>query len=221
MTVSAVANGTLAVGQGIALSANNTVPSLTTITSLSPSGTGTTGTYTLSQTGAVQPSSTFISTSGQATVTVNFYSNHGFVPGQTINVFVSSDNGVNNHSAVQGPYFVENILSVTSFTFTARTVGFIQSGTIYGNIYARSDASYSHRPFDGGVQLGTGLPSYGGQAIRMSKKYIRYQSGKAINFNTGLLMAPNYFVRQVTANGTSIGSTITVCLLYTSPSPRD
>lgn len=210
MTVSAVTSGTLAVGQGIALSANNTVPSLTTITSLSPSGTGTTGTYTLSQTGAVQPSSTFISTSGQATVTVNFYSNHGFVPGQTINVFVSSDNGVNNHSAVQGPYFVENILSVTSFTFTARTVGFIQSGTIYGNIYARSDASYSHRPFDGGVQLGTGLPSYGGQAIRMSKKYIRYQSGKAINFNTGLLMAPNYFVRQVTANGTSIGSTITV-----------
>ena len=36
----------------------------------------------------------------------------------------------------------------------------------------------THRPFDGGVQLGTGSPSHGAQAIRQSKKYIRYQSVK-------------------------------------------
>jgi hypothetical protein len=44
----------------------------------------------------------------------------------------------------------------------------------------------------------------------MSKKYIRYQSGKAINYNTGALFAPNYDLRSVTASGTAIGSTITV-----------
>ena len=211
LTVTAVASGALAVGQGIALNTANTVPSLTFITSLG-SGTGGAGTYNLStSTGSVSSTNTFIATAAQATITVNTTSPHGFVPGCTILTYITSDNGQNNHLLAAGPFFVEQVISSSQFTYTARSPGFLQAGTtIAGQLYARPDSFYTHRPLDGGVQLGTSLPAHGAQAIRMSKKYIRYQSGKAVNFNTGLLMAPNYFVRSVTASGTAIGSTITI-----------
>jgi hypothetical protein len=211
MTVTAVASGSLAVGQGISLNTGNTVPSLTFITSLG-TGSGGNGTYNLStSTGTVSSTNTFVATAAFATITVNTQSPHGLVPGCTILTYITSDNGQNNHLLASGPFFIEQTTSTSSFTFTARSPGFIQAGTtIAGQFYARPDSFYTHRPLDGGVQLGTSLPAHGAQAIRMSKKYIRYQSGKAINFNTGLLMAPNYFVRSVTANGTAIGSTITI-----------
>jgi hypothetical protein len=81
---------------------------------------------------------------------------------------------------------------------------------ISGAVYARPDSFFVHRPFDGGVQLGTGGPQHGAQAIRQSKKYIRYQSGKGIMYTTGALFAPSYDLRSVTSDGIEVGSTITV-----------
>jgi len=211
LVVTAVASGALAIGQGIQTT-GQTVPSGCVITAQVSGTAGQAGTYTVNVTnGSVSSTNTFYSVSVAPTITVNTYVNHGFVPGQTINVVVTSDNGTNNHTLAQGPYYVENVTSLTTFTYTARGIGTIQpTTTIVGSLYARVDSFFQHRPFDGGVQLGTGNPAHGLQAIRMSKKYIRYQSGKGINFNTGLLMAPNYFVRSVTANGTAIGSVITI-----------
>jgi hypothetical protein len=87
-------------------------------------------------------------------------------------------------------------------TFTARASGQI-TGTITGVVYSRPDAFFQHRPFDGGVMLGTGGPSHGAMAVRMSKKYIRYQSGKSINYNTGALFSPNYDIRNAVATNTT------------------
>jgi len=146
-----------------------------------------------------------------ATIQVSFSSgDHGLLPGNGIMVVISSDNGVNNHNYAQGPFVITSVTSVSSFTYQARSsVSTItQTGSISGVIYARSDSFYVHRAYDGGVQLGTGGFNYGAAAIRQSKKYMRYQSGKAINFNTGLLMAPNYQLRSVTATNTIIGSSI-------------
>jgi len=165
------------------------------------------GTYSINQNGGSISAEAMTTVSAQPTITVNTTSPHGFIPGDTINMFVTSENGANNHTLCTGPFFVESVQSnvvngitvANQFTFTSRGVGVI-TGTVVAQLYARPDSFYSHRPFDGGVQLGTGLPAHGSQAIRMSKKYIRYQSGKSINFNTGLLMAPNYFVRSVSAN---------------------
>jgi hypothetical protein len=220
LTVTSVASGSLAVGQAIALSTGNTVPSGTVILAQVSGTTGQAGQYTVTtSTGSISSNANFISVATQATITVNTTTPHGLVAGDTINVVVTSDNGTNNHLLANGPFFVESTTAntvngqsvINQFTYTARGVGILTSGTtILAQLYARPDSYYSHRPFDGGVQLGTGLPSYGSQAIRMSKKYIRYQSGKGINFNTGLLMAPNYFVRSVYANGTTVGSTVTV-----------
>jgi len=143
------------------------------------------------------------------TVTVTFTSNHGLVAGDSIYVAITSDNGSNNNNLCQGPFYISSVPSATTLTYPARNVGTI-TGTPTGTVYVRPDSFYIHRPFDGGVSLGCGGPAHGGQAVRMSKKYIRYQSGKAINYNTGALFAPNYDIRSITASGTGIGATVTV-----------
>jgi hypothetical protein len=158
-------------------------------------------------------SSTFVNSSydygsnNTATITLTFASNHGFVPGAGIFVVVISDNGTNNHALAQGPFYITKVSTTLSLSYFARNIGTI-TGTIQGYIYPRSDAFFLHRPFDGGVILGAGGPNHGSHAIRMSKKYIRYQSGKAINYNTAGLFAPNYDIRSITATNTVIGSTI-------------
>jgi hypothetical protein len=164
-------------------------------------------------TGAAIGTTTFATAGSGAgsagTVTVTFAQNHGMIPGQGIVVVVTSDNGSNNHTLCQGPFYILSTPSPTTITYTARNVGTI-TGTPSGSVYARSDSFYQHRPFDGGVSLGAGGPNYGSQAVRMSKKYIRYQSGKAVNYNTAALFAPNYNLKTITSNGLGIGSTITV-----------
>jgi len=170
------------------------------------------GTYSVSTSSTL--SGTFYSVSASPVITVNTTSPHGFVAGETINAVVGTDNGFNNHTLATGPFFVETTPSSTTFTYTARAPGVI-TGTPTITLYARPDSFYQHRPFDGGVQLGTGLPAYAAQAIRMSKKYIRYQSGKSINFNTGLLMAPNYFVRSATATGTTYVTSLNITNITT------
>ncbi len=115
-----------------------------------------------------------------------------------------------NHQLAQGPFVVTQVPSRTSIRYPARTTGTIDTTTpITGQIFVRPDAFFVHRPFDGGVQLGTGGPAHGAQAIRQSKKYIRYQSGKGMFYNTGALFAPSYNLQSGVALGTAINSIIT------------
>lgn len=148
-----------------------------------------------------------ITYSAIARILVTFASNHGLVPGSTIlSVITSSGTG---HELAAGPFFVDEVPTLNSIIYTARSTGTISTGLV-GKIYPRTDSFYVHRPFDGGVQLGTGGPAYGAQAIRQSKKYIRYQSGKGIMYTTGGLFAPSYDLRSTTSSGTAVGSIITV-----------
>jgi len=206
LTTSGTITGTWAIGQ--AVSGSTTLTGTFIITLGTGTGSNVGGTYFVN---TAQTVSTFAAsgTTAAATVTVTFATNHGFVPGDTILSQVASDSPGNLNALAQGPFFIETIPTLTSITFTARASGLI-TGTITGSVYARPDSFYQHRPFDGGVMLGTGSASHGAMSVRMSKKYIRYQSGKAINYNTGALFAPNYDIRSITATGTSIGSTVTV-----------
>jgi hypothetical protein len=140
-------------------------------------------------------------------IQVDFTTAHGFVPGNTITTQITSS-GTNAQLAA-GAYFVEQVPTTTSLRYTARAIGAI-SNTLTGIVYSRPDSFFLHRPFDGGVQLGTGGSAHGASAIRMSKKYIRYQSGKGVMYNTGALFAPSYDLRTLVADGTAIGSTITI-----------
>lgn len=140
-----------------------------------------------------------------ATIQITFASAHGFVPGDTVTVQItSSDSGA---QLAAGAYFVEQVPTATTIRYTARTSGTI-TNTLTGNVYARPDSFFIHRPFDGGVQLGTASASHGAGAVRMSKKYIRYQSGKGVAYNTGALFAPSYDIQSLTSTGTAIGSII-------------
>jgi hypothetical protein len=156
---------------------------------------------------AISNGSTSITYSAIPTIQVAFPSAHGFIPGNTITVSISSaDTGA---QLAAGAYFVEQVPDAYTLRYTARAAGTI-ANTLTGSVYGRPDSFFVHRPFDGGVQLGTASPSHGASAIRMSKKYIRYQSGKGVMYNTGALFAPSYDLKSLTATGTTIGSVITV-----------
>lgn len=149
-----------------------------------------------------------ITYSAIAKILVDFSSNHGLVPGDTILSSITSSGS--GHSLASGPFYVNEVPSLTSLVYTCRTTGAVDQSGLDGKIYPRTDSFYTHRPFDGGVQLGTGSPSHGAQAVRQSKKYIRYQSGKGITYTTGALFAPNYDLRSAVSNGLAAGSIITV-----------
>ncbi len=157
---------------------------------------------------------TAITFSAIATLEVTFPAAHGLVPGDTFITATSTDDGTNNHDLADGAFLVTNIPAIDKLRYTARAAGTITTDAatdpINGVLYARPDSFFVHRPFDGGVQLGTGGPQHGAQAIRQSKKYIRYQSGKGIMYTTGALFAPSYDLSTISAAGTELNSLITI-----------
>ena len=72
----------------------------------------------------------------------------------------------------------------------------------------RPDCFYTHRPFDGGVQLGTGGPAHGAHAYVNEVSPLSIWQG--IMYTTGTLFAPAYDLRSVSAAGIGTGSVITV-----------
>lgn len=155
------------------------------------------------------PDATTLTFNAIAVVQVTFTTPHGLVPGTAITVSISSSG--TNHELAGGAFLVEQVPSSTIVRYTARTTGTIDTATsLLGTIYTKSDAYFVHRPFDGGVQLGAGGPQHGAQAIRQSKKYIRYQSGKGAMYTTGALFAPSYDIQSISADGEAVGSYITL-----------
>ncbi len=154
-------------------------------------------------------SGTTMSFSAIAKIAVTFPNAHGLTPGASISVDITSA-GV-NHGLCSGPFFVEEVPSKAVLRYAARSSGNIAtSPPLTGRVFPRTDAFFLHRPFDGGVLLSTGTPSHGAQAVRMSKKYIRYQSGKGAMYTTGALFAPSYDIRSITAESTAVNSLITI-----------
>ena len=164
------------------------------------------------------PSSSSVNFEALSTIEVTYPYAHGIVPGDTFIVDVNSDDGgTNNHSLAAGSFIATQVPTQKKIRYNTRAPGSIAEfdatsteDRIQGNVYLRPDSFFVHRPYDGGVQLGTGGPQHGAQAIRQSKKYIRYQSGKGIMYTTGALFAPSYDVRSITASSTNIGATLTI-----------
>ena len=156
-------------------------------------------------TGAALNTSTATGNGANPTVvTVNFGSNHGLVPNCPI--YCSMAGGTNPLNAT-GQFIVASVPSLTSITFVARTGAVVTPGT--PTIYALSNSSVLHRPFDGGVLISCKTPTFGAGTVRVSKKYFRYQSGKGLLWSTGTLFRPSYDIQTLTASGTTIGSTVT------------
>jgi hypothetical protein len=141
-------------------------------------------------------------------ITVNCTANHGMIPGTPIINTVNSAG--TNHAYIGGNFYAESVPSATQFTFTSQVGGAVANSAISANIHVRSDAFVQHRPFDGGVNLGTFNASHGASISRQTKKYIRYQSGKGVLWTSGVLFNPVLNLDQISSTATAVGSTVTV-----------
>jgi hypothetical protein len=160
-------------------------------------------------TGASLPIGSIVSDGANPSrITVTCTANHGLVPGAPL-VSIATSSGT-NHNLITGNFFAETVPSQTSFTFTARVGGAVANAALAANMFVRSDAFALHRPFDGGVTLGPFLPSHGASISRQTKKYMRYQSGKGVLWTSGVLFNPVLNLDQISASGTTPGSTVTV-----------
>lgn len=165
-------------------------------------------TITISENTTLQiaPSSV-LNFSAIAEIQVSFLTPHGLVPGTGILVQITS--GGFNQGLCAGPFYIDSVPTPSTLRYTARAAGTITALGLAGLVYTRTDSFFIHRPFDGGVQLGTGGPAHGAQAIRMSKNYIRYQSGKGLMYTTGCLFAPSYDLLSASSTGVTVGSVMT------------
>jgi hypothetical protein len=141
-----------------------------------------------------------------STITVTTTYAHGLVPGTPILVNLTAGT---NTAYGEGSFIVISVPSTTTFTYTAKS-GAAVSGSLEGIINVRSNATFLPRPFDGGVILGPGTPTHGASAIRQTKKYFRYQSGKGILFTSGTMLKPTFDISVLSADGTAVNSIITV-----------
>jgi hypothetical protein len=98
---------------------------------------------------------------------------------------------------------------VVATTPTANTLTFVTVGTPFGvltnatgqtTLFSRTSGSVESRPFDGGVAFTAGGSQPNSQMIRQTRRYFRYQSGKAIQFSTGTTLCPPLFVTDISAS---------------------
>lgn len=125
-----------------------------------------------------------------------------FSIGETFRVYRSAN-------SEPGDYFESKIVSIKNDnviklenipTYTSEATNYFkQTG-----LFAVSDGKITHRPFDGGVAMNTGLiPNT--KVVRQTRKYFRYQSGKGIQVSMAINFNPVNDIDLITPVGT--GST--------------
>jgi hypothetical protein len=140
-----------------------------------------------------------LSAGSDSQVTVTTSNAHGLDVGNEIAITGSAGTNVN------GSWVVSTVVSPTEFEYypTAAPTGSVGSGTI--KLYPRPQGSSVHRAFDGGVKFSTNSFSKNQQAIRQTKRYFRYQSGKGVAFSTGSIFAPAIEnIDDISSSGTTV-----------------
>jgi hypothetical protein len=140
-----------------------------------------------------------LAATGAGDVKVTTSTAHGLEVGNEIAVAGSSGTNVN------GSWVVSRVESPTEFYYfpTSPPTGAINSGT--KKVYPRPQGNSIHRAFDGGVKFSTNSFSKNQQAIRQTKRYFRYQSGKGVAFSTGSILAPAIEnIDEISASGTTV-----------------
>ena len=133
-----------------------------------------------------------------STITVTTKTAHGLQPGNLVLVQLNS---ATNEEYAEGSFPVLTISTATTFTYQAKS-GAAVSGTLTGTITVKDNSFFVHRPFDGGVLIGTGTPSHGSLSSRQSRKYFRYQSGKGLVFSTGSILCPTFDIVSLSSDST-------------------
>jgi len=99
-----------------------------------------------------------------------------------------------------GTFNINTILSETSATYITNVTSPFPTTTqivpASGLVYARTEGIAVHRYFDGGVQINPGTSAPNAQILRQTRKYFKYQSGKSVQFSTGILFLPVYEINK-------------------------
>jgi hypothetical protein len=103
-------------------------------------------------------------------------------------------------NAPNGSWTVATVVSPTVIVFYADEA---PTGTIAGTarLFVRPQGTFAHRPFDGGVIFSTNGNSNNQQAIRQTRRYFRYQSGKGLQYSSGSLMRPSFQLDELSCSG--------------------
>jgi hypothetical protein len=106
-------------------------------------------------------------------------------------------------NAPNGSFYVARVTNATNFVYYAKE---IPTGTLAGTVklYVRPQAQFLHRPFDGGVLFSANASSNNQQAVRQTRRYFRYQSGKGMQISSGTVLKPNLSIESLTSSGNII-----------------
>jgi hypothetical protein len=151
-------------------------------------------------TGAAIGAAPTITPSGnQLTVTTTVP--HGLSIGNEIAV-----TGITGTNPPNGNYTVASVLSQTIFTYFANPILGVPSALTNTSaaIYVRPQGAVTHRAFDGGVLFSANANSNNKYAIRQTRRYFRYQSGKGIQMSTGTIMKPYATIDSLTSSSTTV-----------------
>jgi hypothetical protein len=153
-----------------------------------------TGSYTGSSITTSSPSVGFI--------TIAAATAHNLNPGQWVTIA-----GTSNYN---GNYQVLNVPTSTTFVVANNSTAATTWGTppagIVANpwVYARSQSAFLHRAFDGGVLFSANSVSNYTAAVRQTRRYFRYQSGKGVQISTGTILRPYASIDAITSSSTTV-----------------
>jgi len=82
--------------------------------------------------------------------------------------------------------------------------GAVATITPAANLFVKPSGHIAHRPYDGGVRFSTNASSHNNAFYRQTRRYFRYQSGKAIQMSTGTTMKPQMSIDGLTSSGTLV-----------------
>ena len=148
----------------------------------------------------VATTGSFIVTTSGKIVTVTCTTPHGLSIGNEILV-----SGITGTNPPNGAYEVCSITAPTIFSYAVDYNAGTPSGLTVTSmaLYVRPSASFLHRPFDGGVLFSSNGNSNYENAIRQTRRYFRYQSGKGLQVSSGTILKPSLQVDSMTASGTT------------------
>ena len=128
---------------------------------------------------------------------------HGLSVGNEIMLVNSKTGGAADSQ--YGSHTVTSILSPFIFTYYTDNTANAGAPTASANtIYVRPPATTNHRAFDGGVTFSTNTPSHNVQAIRQTRRYFRYQSGKGVQISTGTSLKTQLTLDALTSSGSTV-----------------
>jgi hypothetical protein len=142
-----------------------------------------------------------ITLDGTTLITVNTTAAHGLYPGTPI--LLRGIASVTSGTAPNGNWVITNVSTPTQFQFIASATA---TGSIIGSprLITRPEGYQLHRSTDGGVLITSGGNYTGSQQIRQTRRYFRYQSGKAMQYSSGVKFSPTFDINQITGSGTVV-----------------